>query len=144
MKPSLILRSTTRLLLPLLLLFSVFILLRGHNEPGGGFIGGLLAAGAVSLVALAEGPAAARRVLRCNPVVILGVGLLLALASGLPALATGAPYLTGLWSKLSLPGIGKLSTVLLFDIGVYLVVAGTALLMVLNLAEAPARTEDTP
>ena len=60
MRDSLILRATTRLLMPLLLLFSIFELLRGHNEPGGGFIGGLLAAGAVALLQLADGCDAAR------------------------------------------------------------------------------------
>ncbi|HMN02746.1 MAG TPA: MnhB domain-containing protein, partial [Geobacter anodireducens] len=64
---SLFLATAVRLLLPLLLLFSLFLLLRGHNEPGGGFVGGLVAAAAFALHALAHGVAAARRVLRVEP-----------------------------------------------------------------------------
>jgi multicomponent Na+:H+ antiporter subunit B len=132
---SIILRTTSRLLVPLLLLFSLFVLLRGHNEPGGGFIGGLLAAGAFTLHALAHGPAASRRLLRADPRSILATGLLLAVASGMGAMLLGRPFLTGLWMAQTIPGIGKVSTVLLFDVGVYLVVLGTTLLIVLTLDE---------
>ena len=116
--PSLILRTATRSLLPLLLLFSLFILLRGHNEPGGGFIGGLLAAGGLSLYMLAYDAAAALRLLRVDPRVLIGLGLLTAALSGCVALLAGRPFLTGLWATRPVPGLGKVSTVLLFDIGV--------------------------
>ena len=74
MRDSLILRTTTRLLLPLLVMFSLFILLRGHNEPGGGFIGGLLAAGGLCLYLLAHGADATRRLLRVDPRTLIGIG----------------------------------------------------------------------
>jgi multicomponent Na+:H+ antiporter subunit B len=119
----------------LLLLFSVFMLLRGHDEPGGGFVGGLLAAGAFALYMLAFDVEAARRLLRVNPLTLVGVGLLVAAAGGTAALGAGRPFLTGLWHPEPIPGIGKISTVLAFDIGVYLVVVGTALLVVFTLAE---------
>ena len=135
MRGSLILQTGTRLLQMLLLLFSVFMLLRGHNEPGGGFVGGLLAAGAFALYMLAYDVQAARRALRVNPLTLVGVGLLIAAASGAAALLVGRPFLTGLWHAKPIPGIGKVSTVLAFDIGVYLVVVGTALLIVFTLAE---------
>ena len=80
---SLILKTTSGFLLVLLTLFSVFILLRGHNEPGGGFIGGLLVASAFSLYALAHGAGASRRLLRLSPRTLFAVGLALALASAL-------------------------------------------------------------
>lgn len=144
MKESLILRVTARLLLPLLVLFSLFILLRGHNEPGGGFIGGLLAAGGLCLYQLALGAEAARKVLRVDPRLLIGIGLATSLASGLPALLRGQPYLTGLWAKGTVPGIGKVSTILVFDIGVYLVVAGTILLMVFTLARGAVEGEEGP
>ncbi len=143
MRDSLILRTTTRVIMPLLLLFSFFELLRGHNEPGGGFVGGLLAAGGLCLYMLAHGVDDARRVLRVDPRVLIGVGLLLALAAGLVPVFQGAPFLTGVWAENKVPGIGKVSTVLLFDVGVYLVVAGTTLLMVLSLA-ARDEEEDDP
>jgi multicomponent Na+:H+ antiporter subunit B len=132
---SIILRTAVRLLVPVLLLVSLMILLRGHNEPGGGFIGGLLAAGAVALLQLAEGCAAARRLLRVDPRTVLGAGLVASVATALAGFAAGGSLLEGLWWKTPVPGIGKLSTVLLFDIGVYLVVVGTVLLIVLELAQ---------
>jgi multicomponent Na+:H+ antiporter subunit B len=130
---SLILQTATRLLLPLLLLVSVLILLRGHNEPGGGFIGGLLAAGGLALYGLAFDAERTRRVLRVDPRLVIGVGLLASTLSGCLALFLGKPFLTGVWGSRPVPGIGKVSTVLLFDVGVYLVVAGTALLILLSL-----------
>jgi len=134
MSDSLILRTAVRLLVPLLLLLSLFILLRGHNEPGGGFIGGLLAAGAVALLQLAYGCDAARKLIRVDPRTILAAGLAAAVASGLVGLLLGRPLMTGLWWSTPVPGIGKLGTILLFDVGVYLVVVGAVLLIVLELA----------
>lgn len=143
MRDSLILRTTSRVLMPLMLLFSLFELLRGHNEPGGGFIGGLLAAGGLCLYLLAYGPDATRHVLRIDPRVLIGVGLLVALGAGLVPLLQGDPFLTGVWAKHPVPGIGKVSTVLLFDVGVFLVVTGTTLLMVLILAEMDEEEDDS-
>lgn len=132
---SVILSTAIRLLLPLLLLFSVFILLRGHNEPGGGFVGGLVAAAAIALYALAEGVERARRLLKLNPRTLITSGLTLALTSGILPLLLGQPLLTGLWLPSSVPVLGHLGTPLLFDMGVYLLVAGMALLIVLSLME---------
>jgi multicomponent Na+:H+ antiporter subunit B len=134
---SLILRTAARFLLTLLL-FSIFLLLRGHNEPGGGFVGGLVAAGAFALYGLASNVAEARRALRVDTRTLIGVGLLLAFTSGALALLAGKPYLTGLWWSIDLFGATRveLSTPLLVDIGVYLVVLGVALMMLFTLAEA--------
>lgn len=132
---SLILSTATLYLLPLLLMFSVFLLLRGHDEPGGGFVGGLVAAAAFSLFAIAFDVTSARRMLRLHPRTLLGTGLLLAASAGMFGLAAGLPYMTGLWATFSLPAIGKLGTPLLFDIGVYLVVLGMVLMVVFELAE---------
>ena len=84
--------------MPLLLLFSVFLLLRGHNEPGGGFVGGLVAAAAFALYAIAYGVERARRALLVKPLTLLGAGLLIALASGVPAVLRGQPFLTAQWA----------------------------------------------
>jgi len=132
---SLILRTASRYLMVLLVLFSVFILLRGHNEPGGGFVGGLLIAGAFALYALAYEAKAARRLLRFDPRTIIGVGLVTAAGSGLAAMWHGQPFLTGLWLPYPIPFLGKLGTVLFFDLGVYLVVLGTTLLVLFTLEE---------
>lgn len=134
---SIILRTAARYLMPLLLLFSVFVVLRGHNEPGGGFIGGLVAATAFTLYAMAYDAAAARRLLRIDLHVLLGMGLLLAAVSGMFMLMAGEPILTAGWLNLSPIGLGDwhLGTPLLFDLGVYLVVVSVALIVVLTMAE---------
>jgi len=131
---SLILTAATRYLLPLLFLFSVFILFRGHDEPGGGFIGGLVAAAAFSLYAIAVNVGAAQQLLRVDPLALIGLGLFMALASGLVApLVTGQPFMTGQWGTRTFPIIGTPGTPLLFDIGVYMTVIGVTLLIVFSL-----------
>jgi multicomponent Na+:H+ antiporter subunit B len=130
-----ILRSGARFLVPLMLLFSVFVLVRGHNEPGGGFVGGLVAATAFALVLLSEGLAEARRLLRVDPLALVAAGLLVALASGVPPLLRGGPYMTGLWLKVPLPVVGKVGSPVIFDVGVYLVVLGIVLAILFALAE---------
>ena len=132
---SMILVTTTALLTPLLLLFSIFLLLRGHYEPGGGFVGGLVAASAFALAAYAQGPLAARRLLRIAPTALIGVGLLVAVASGLVALFAAEPFLEGRWGGAKLPVLGRPGTPLLLDVGVYFVVLGTVLTVVLSLLE---------
>lgn len=140
---SLILQVATRLLVPLLLVFSIFMLLRGHSHPGGGFVGGLIAGSAFVLYAFSRGAGAAQRVLRVEPQTLLGVGLACALGSGVLALLQGKAFLTGLWADLHLPGGVDLhlGSTLLFDIGVFFVVIGTVLLMVFSVEErGPALT----
>ena len=126
-----IFRTAARLLMPLLLLFAVFLLLRGHNEPGGGFVGGLVAAAAFALYSIAYGVDRARQALLVKPLTLIGVGLLTALASGLPASLRGQPFMTAQWAL----GPMALGTPALFDIGVFLVVAGVVLMMIFTLAE---------
>jgi multicomponent Na+:H+ antiporter subunit A len=128
---SAIFRSATRALMPLLLLFALFLLMRGHNQPGGGFVGGLVAAAAFALYAIAFGVEQARRALLVNPLVLLGSGLLIAAASGLPAVIGGRSFLSAVW--VSWPA--ALGTPVVFDIGVFLVVTGVVAMMIFSLAE---------
>lgn len=131
-----ILRAAAPGITSVMLLFSIFVLLRGHNEPGGGFIGGLIAVCAFAIQGIAFGVPEVRRSMRFHPMAISGFGLFLSAASGLAAIAFGYPLLTGLWTHVSLLGIGvDLSTVMLFDIGVYLVVVGSITSIVLALEE---------
>ncbi|MEN6493909.1 MAG: Na+/H+ antiporter subunit B [Thermoguttaceae bacterium] len=134
---TLILQTATRYLLPLMLLFSIFLVLRGHQEPGGGFVGGLVASAALVLYAIAYDVKAARHLLRCDPRMLIGTGMLVALGSGLVSFLAGRPLMTGLWASVVLPGMGTftIGTPVVFDIGVYLVVLGTALTIMLSLAE---------
>lgn len=133
-----IVRSGTRLLAPLLLLFSLFLLVRGHNEPGGGFVGGLVAATAFALVLLTEGKPMAERLLRCDARSLIAGGLIVALGSGLPPMLAGRPFMTGLWLAAPLPVVGKLGSPVIFDVGVYLVVLGIVVAILFALAEEPA------
>ena len=135
---TLILHTAALAIMPLQLMFSVFLLLRGHDEPGGGFIGGLVAASAFVLYAFAFGAESTRKLLRVSPRDILAAGLLFGLASTIPAFWTGQAMLTALWWEVPLPGEGhlKLSTVLIFDIGVYLAVLGTLMTFVISLMES--------
>lgn len=134
---SIILRQATRILYPLLLVFSVFILLRGHNTVGGGFVGGLIAAAAFSLYSIAFGVDSACKILRFNPIHLIAAGLSTAMISGLVSLTAGLPYLTGRWGAWDIFGIFhlELGTPFFFDVGVYLVVTGAALSILLNLKE---------
>jgi multicomponent Na+:H+ antiporter subunit B len=132
---SLILRTAARFLLVLLLVLSVFVLLRGHNEPGGGFIGGLLAAGGIAIYQLSCGVRRARRLLRVDPRAIAGVGVLTALGAGVVGIAARGSLLAGVWSSSVVPGVGKLGSPLLFDIGVFLVVIGAGLTILFTLDE---------
>lgn len=133
-----ILRTAARILVGLMLVFSLFMLVRGHNAPGGGFIGGLVAAAAISLLAMSHGTETARHALRLPPdrIAALGIGAAL-LAGAMAALFGRAPF-SGLWLLLGADGGGKglpLSTVLLFDVGVWLTVLGAGSALVLALEE---------
>lgn len=137
MRTSPLLLAATRVLMPLLLLYAVFLLWRGHNAPGGGFVGGLVAASAFVLYSLTAGVAASRRVLRIDPSALLSLGLGIALISGIPGALLGRPFMTAVWGSI---GFGAarlpLGTPLLFDVGVFLAVLGVVLTIVFALAEA--------
>lgn len=134
---SLILQTASRALQPLMLFVSVFLLLRGHDHPGGGFVGGLVAAAAYGLQSMAFGVQAARETLRVDPRTFIGCGGLLALLAALLPLAFGEPFFTSLWVELQVPRTGavELGSPLAFDLGVYLVVLGAALAILFSLEE---------
>jgi len=134
---SLILQTATRYLLPLVVLYSIFLLVEGHHSPGGGFVGGLLTAAIVGLCALAYDVPTARRILRLRPPHLIGTGLLAIAVAGLWGPAGGQPFLTGVWTRIQLPGWGTLDlgTPLLFDAGVYATVVGVTLMILLTFAE---------
>jgi len=136
---SIVLRAAAKVIVPLQLILSIILLLRGHNEPGGGFIGGLIGGSAFVLYGFAFGMERAKTLLSVPPQFLIGAGLIVAAGSGVPALLESMPFLTGLWSQISFPsfvaGKIKIGTPLFFDIGVYLVVVGIATLMVFSFAE---------
>ena len=135
-----ILAITSRIFFWLLLVLSVIVLLRGHNEIGGGFVGGLTAALAFAIVSLAHGVEAARARLRLHPLSLAGGGLLLALASGLPGLVLHGDFLRHVWLEADVLGVHvKQGTTLLFDLGVYAAVLGAVLAFLFGLRREAAR-----
>lgn len=116
----------------LLLIFAVYLLLRGHHEPGGGFAAALVAGTAFALFAITEGPDRLRQAIRIPPEIIFAAGLALGAGAGLPALFMAKPYLTGIWWS---SGTFDLGTPLIFDIGVFLAVLGAILSILLALEE---------
>ena len=141
---SLLLRTAVRILMPIIVLFSVFVYARGHHEPGGGFVGGLVAAAGLVLWIEAEGAAEARRRFPVRPSLIAAFGLLFAAIAALIPLGAGRPFLTSMWLHVPLPGGGyyDLGTTTLFDLGVYLVVLGTVVLFVFSLELRPELLEE--
>ncbi len=138
MTTSIIVRSAIRYLLVIIAMFSIFSLLRGHDEPGGGFIGGLLGATCFVLYALAYDVPTSRRMLRIEEHQLIGWGLLLAALTGAIGVVLGDPFLSAYWLEGELPILGtlKLGTPLLFDVGVYLAVMGAVLMIMFSLADA--------
>jgi multicomponent K+:H+ antiporter subunit A len=131
----LIMASFVRLLLPLALLVSIYILLRGHNLPGGGFIAGLITAVALIMQYLANGVSWAQTRLTVNMHTVISAGLLIATLTGLASWAFDHPFLTSTFGHLDWPVIGEfeLASAMAFDLGVYLVVVGTTLLILIYL-----------
>jgi multicomponent K+:H+ antiporter subunit A len=135
---TLILRSATRLLLPLALLVSAYIFVRGHNDPGGGFIAALVTAVALIAQYLASGIGWASARLRVDYQRVLAIGVLIAGGTGVAAWLFGAPFLTSAHGHPALPLIGEvpLASAALFDLGVYLTVVGGTMLVLAELGRA--------
>lgn len=133
---SILLQTATGPIVLFQFLLSLFFVLRGHNLPGGGFIGGLLIASGISLYAIAFDVQKAQRVLRFKPVSLIGFGLLLSASSGLFASFFSLPFMKAHWGpELYIPLVGKiaLGTPFLFDIGVYFVVLGMTVSVIFSL-----------
>ncbi|RFS22714.1 Na+/H+ antiporter subunit B [Chitinophaga silvatica] len=133
---SIILKTASNYLLPLLLLFAVFILLRGHYKPGGGFVGGLIASIAFVLHSFANGLQNTRKLLRYPPGAFIPVGLAISLLSGLAPMLIGKPFMSGEWLSVQVPIIGLIGTPLFFDIGVFFVVIGVTLTILFTISES--------
>lgn len=131
---SIILQTATRYLLPILLLFSFFLLLRGHYYPGGGFVGGLVASIAFVLHSFANGTEATMKILRRKPLSLIPIGLGISAVSVILPTFFGLPPMTGLWWEEKIPVIGMVGSALFFDLGVYLVVIGVVLTILFTIS----------
>lgn len=133
---SLILRKATRYLFPVIMMFSIYLLLRGHNEPGGGFVGGLAAASAFILNQLAFDVRSTKRLMNVDSLTLIGVGLMMALGSSVFSMLYGQAYFSSHWVTIHITPEWQLpiGTPLIFDVGVYLVVLGVTLAILLSIS----------
>ena len=132
---TLIVRTTLKIIVPLFILFSLYLLFRGHNLPGGGFIGGLIAAIPVVFHVMVYGVEKTKQLFKLNIFMIMGIGLLIAATSGIISMFGGAPFLTSIWGSIVIPVFGKPGTPIMFDIGVYLLVVGIVLRIAFAMSE---------
>jgi multicomponent Na+:H+ antiporter subunit A len=132
-----------RLVFAAVLVGSVYLLFAGHNQPGGGFVGGIVAGAAVALRYVAGGIDEVRSLSRAHPWGVLGAGLLLAVATVLVPLALGGAPLEHAVFETDLPLLGhvKATSAVAFDIGVYLVVLGLVLMVFESFGDEPRRAE---
>jgi multisubunit Na+/H+ antiporter MnhB subunit len=130
---------SVRLIFPALIVGSIYLLLAGHNQPGGGFVGGIVAGAAVTLRYVAGGVAEVRSLTRARPWTVLGAGLLVAGTIALVPLAFGDAILRSYEIELDVAVLGhlKLTTSLVFDVGVYLVVFGLVLMVFESFGDDP-------
>ena len=137
----LILSQVTRFLLPLALMVSAYLFLRGHNAPGGGFIAGLVAAVALILQYMANGIAWTQRQWRPPFHPLIAAGVLIAAATGAGSLLLNHPFLTSTFGHASLPVVGEfeLASAMIFDLGVFLTVVGVIMLILANLGTLTRR-----
>jgi multicomponent K+:H+ antiporter subunit A len=133
----LLLTTIARLLLPLALLVALYLMLRGHNQPGGGFIAGLVASVALIIQYIASGIGWTQERLHRDFHTIIGAGVLMAGLTGLGAFLFGAPFLTTWFDYFEWPVIGRfeLASALAFDLGVFFTVVGAVLLVLVNMGK---------
>jgi multicomponent K+:H+ antiporter subunit A len=129
-------------LFPVILTFAIYLLMRGHDLPGGGFAGGIAASIAILLLYMAGGTRWVESRINVQPLLWISLGLLCAAATGMAAWAFGYPFLTSYSRYVSLPLIGDIpiASALLFDIGVFAVVVGTTVLILIALAHQSIRS----
>lgn|SRR5690554_2319613 len=133
---TIILKTATNYLLPLLIIFSLFVLIRGHYLSGGGFVGGLIASIAFVLHSFAYNTQRTISLFRFRPMFLIPAGLSLSLFSGLLPTLISKPFMTSVWFMESVDVIGAFGSALLFDIGVYLVVVGVVLTILFTISES--------
>lgn len=132
-----ILQTVTKAVAFIILVFSIYIFFAGHNNPGGGFVGGLLTAGAILLLSLAYDIKTVKSVLPINFRILTAFGLLLAILTGVGSFLFNVPFLTHAFGYFDLPFMGKteLATATLFDFGVYFTVVGVTMTIILTIGE---------
>jgi len=134
---NLILKTTTSLIAFILLGFAVYLLFAGHDSPGGGFVGGLMTSAAIILLYMSYGLNKVEKIIPINFRVLIPIGLLIALLTGLGSLLFKVPFLTHTFFAVPIPFIGEIdiATAMFFDLGVYITVLGATITIILTIAE---------
>ncbi|AQQ52720.1 Na(+)/H(+) antiporter subunit B [Planococcus lenghuensis] len=132
-----IIQTATKAVTFIILLFAIYIFFAGHYTPGGGFVGGLLTAGAIVLLMLAYDIETVNRILPVDYVKMVGVGLLLAIGTAAASIVFNVPFFTHAHDYVQLPLLGETSlhSATLFDLGVYLVVVGVTMIIIRTIGE---------
>jgi len=132
-----ILQTVTKIASFIILLFSFHLFFAGHNNPGGGFIGGLMTASSLVLLLLAYDLKTVQNILPVNFIYVAAVGLFISISTGIGSFLFGAQFLSHAFDYFNLPLLGKteLATAVLFDIGVYLVVVGVTMTIIQTIGE---------
>lgn len=132
----LILKTTTTIIAFVILAFSFYLLMAGHNSPGGGFVGGLMTSGAIVLMYISYGFGTMQRILKVNFRTLIPLGMLLAAVTGIVPIFLDQPFLDHTFDYFHLPILGKteLATATIFDLGVYLTVVGVTMTIMLSIA----------
>lgn len=132
-----ILQTATKVIVFIVLIFGVYVFFSGHHEPGGGFIGGLITASAIVLLLMAFDVKTVRDNLPVDFKLVGAAGILIMILSGAVSMLFGEAFLFQTFTEVDLPVFGptELATAVLFDVGVYLAVAGTALTIILSISE---------
>ncbi|MFC4323460.1 Na(+)/H(+) antiporter subunit B [Litchfieldia salsa] len=133
----LILQTVTKIIIFLILAFSLHLFFAGHYTPGGGFIGGLMTAAALVLLLLAFDAKTVNKIFPIDFIQVAAIGLLIAVLTGIGSFFFDVPFLTQTFGYFDLPILGKtgLATAVLFDIGVYLVVIGVTMTIIQTIGE---------
>ncbi|MFZ3587813.1 Na(+)/H(+) antiporter subunit B [Bacillus sp. DJP31] len=133
----LILKTTTNIIVFIILAFSFNLFLSGHNMPGGGFIGGLMTSGALILMYVTYGMRPIKKIIRVSFTFLIALGLAIAVGTGMGSFIFDAPFLSHTDGYFYLPILGEshLATAVLFDIGVYVTVIGVTMTIILSIAE---------
>lgn len=145
MRRSVIVDTITRIVFHSALVLSIYLLFAGHNQPGGGFVGGLVAAAAFALTYVAGGIDDVRTLSRLRPWTVLGSGLFLSAMAAMTPLLFGDPVLESGHESFDVPALGhvEISSTLFFDVGVYGVVVGLVLMVIESFGDESAVPEET-
>ncbi|XID95280.1 Na(+)/H(+) antiporter subunit B [Paenibacillaceae bacterium WGS1546] len=131
------LQSATKILVFMIMAFSIYVLFAGHHNPGGGFIGGLITASALVLLYIAFDLQSVRDVIPVDFKQLAATGVIVALLTGMASFVFDVPFLTQAFTYVTLPLLGKteLASALIFDLGVYMAVIGTTMTIITSISE---------